>query len=173
MLTKFIMLIFAISLTYSLAPHSLCLGKDEHTPSLAIFDFTERNGEISEESVKLSLLIFATISKEGKIRLIERAEIEKATKEQKLSQSGLVSQDGALKLGKIVGAENILNGKIYYMDNKIYFNGKLANCGSSKINGISMSFSMNDDKDTMLESFSKKISEYIEKFFENDKQDDK
>jgi len=138
--------------------HAYC--GDEETTTLAIFDFTNSQGLITDVSEKLTILAFAELSKDDKIKLIERSEINKVMEEQDLSQSGLAKQD-SLKLGKLLGAQNILTGKTYYMDDKVYFNVKLSNCVTGNVSGVSKSFDSKGNLNSILESFSKEIAKHI------------
>jgi curli biogenesis system outer membrane secretion channel CsgG len=49
---------------------------------------------------------------EGKIRLIEREQLEKVLGEQKLANSGLVDETTAVQMGKLVGVRYMITGKV-------------------------------------------------------------
>lgn len=49
---------------------------------------------------------------DGRVRLIERANIEKIMKEHAFTQTGAVDESSAAKIGKLLGAESVLIGRL-------------------------------------------------------------
>ncbi|MFA6292095.1 MAG: CsgG/HfaB family protein [Victivallales bacterium] len=129
--------------------------------SMAIFDFVDDSGSKNSDAEKISLLIFAQLSMEPRINLIEREKVEKIRQEQVLSESGLVRAESIIKAGKVLGVEYMLSGRIYYLDDEIRFNGKLLDCKTGKISGMTSSCPKSANKDEMLEDFAKKIAKYV------------
>ncbi|HBC86691.1 MAG TPA: hypothetical protein DCZ94_07045 [Lentisphaeria bacterium] len=128
---------------------------------MAIFDFVDDTGAKSSDSEKISLLLFAQLSKESAINLIEREKVEKIKHEQDLSESGLVRADSVIRAGKVLGVDYMISGRIYYLNDEIRFNGKLLDCKTGKFSGMTSSYPKSLNKDEMFEAFAKKIAQYI------------
>ena len=137
----------------------MLVADDKKMTSLAIFDFTGDAGIASTDGNKTAMLLFAKISESGKINLIERTEIDKVLREQTLSSEG--KNPDHLKLGKLIGADYIVLGKIYMINNEYVFNCKLINCKTGKTNGISETFKSSSSKEESLQVFAAKASLFI------------
>jgi len=70
-------------------------------------------GETHISSALQELMTTALLEKgEGKIRLMERKQLEQIIGEQKLGASGLVDEDTAVKMGKLIGCRYMVTGKV-------------------------------------------------------------
>ena len=138
--------------------------------SLAIFDFVNEHGFKSEAGNKIALLIFAELAKNDQIQLLEREEMNKIVAEQRLS---LRNNSSSIKAGKILGAGNILVGRIYTLDDEIYFNGKLIDCKTGKISGLMLSHKKISDPEKLYQTFAEKIAANIVKKLISPKQQKK
>ncbi|MFC1495618.1 hypothetical protein ACFL6W_10080 [Thermodesulfobacteriota bacterium] len=87
--------------------------KNTSRMSMAIIPF-EKIGNISSDDMKLyDVLIRDAFLDQKRFRIVSRGRVfETALNEIKLSQSGLVDEEEALRLGKLVGAEGILEGHV-------------------------------------------------------------
>lgn len=78
--------------------------------TIAVFDF-ENNGLKTNEVRQLSNRLESELVKIGNFKVVERNEIDKVLKEQKLQISGLV-EEVFLDVGRILGANQIILGSI-------------------------------------------------------------
>ncbi len=70
-------------------------------------DALKLNAEYFTEQMALSL------NKSKVFKMVERKDIQKILKELELSQTGLVSDENAVKVGKVIGAKMLITGKLY------------------------------------------------------------
>lgn len=75
---------------------------------VAVFPFDIKGSSWGDE---FSDCISHHFFKSGRIEVIEREAIERILKEQNLSMSGLVDDGGAVKIGKLLGADVIIIGR--------------------------------------------------------------
>ncbi len=80
--------------------------------TLAIASFEARSGATADDAALVADLVTATLVNEGKIRVVERAELAKVMKEQALAASGAMSDVNRIKVAQLVGARWILVGTI-------------------------------------------------------------
>lgn len=66
------------------------------------------------------------------MQVVERDQLERVLKEQKLGYSGLVNMSSARKIGELLGAEGMLLGTISDMGNAITINARMVDIGSGK-----------------------------------------
>jgi TolB-like protein len=96
----------------------------ESTPTLAILDF-ENNSFFKPEEVQslskgLAQIMITELNGSGAIRVVERQKLRSLMDELKLSQSGMVSEQGSLQVGKLIGAKHLVfGGYMVMMDDKI------------------------------------------------------
>ena len=70
-------------------------------------------GETHISSALQELMTTSLLTKgEGKIRLMERKQLEQVLGEQKLGASGLVDEATAVKMGKLIGCRYMVTGKV-------------------------------------------------------------
>ena len=95
-------------------------------PRMVVLDFPVANGayegwhgwgygggETHISSALQELMTTALLTKgEGKIRLMERKQLEAVIGEQKLGASGLVDDTTAVQMGKLVGCQYMVTGKV-------------------------------------------------------------
>ena len=100
--------------------------------TIATFDFIEDNTSNPQYKGILADLLAVELSKNPDLKLLERAEMEKILKEHELAFNNPVN---AIKTGNILGAEYILFGRVYSVEDETYINVKFINCKTGKING--------------------------------------
>jgi len=93
-------------------------------PTIAVLDFTADkdtitfgHGFIVRETVEASTKYLSTelitfLVKANKFDVVERSRMEDILKEQEFSESGYISPETAVKLGKLIGADYFVMGKI-------------------------------------------------------------
>lgn len=90
-------------------------------PTLAIMSFTNaaigRTADYAGFSQGISEILMTTLAANQKIRVVERAQLQKLLDEQNLSASGRVDQETAVKLGRILGAHHFIMGA-FVIDSK-------------------------------------------------------
>jgi TolB-like protein len=92
------------------------------TLNLAVWDFDNNSmagGDLDYLTKALSEMLLTDLAQTPNIRLVERVNLRKALEEQNLGSSQLTSEESRLKLGHIVGANNMAFGSFVAMGNKI------------------------------------------------------
>ena len=79
--------------------------------AVAVYDFrdTDRGGNFGEQ---VSALVTADLAAETNFMMLERAELDKALREQAFGISGMVNADAAAKIGQMTGAKVLVAGQI-------------------------------------------------------------
>jgi TolB-like protein len=96
----------------------------ESTPTLAVLDFENNSffkpDEVQSLSKGLAQIMITELNASGAIRVVERQKLRSLMDEMKLSQSGMVSEQGSLQVGKLMGAQHLVfGGFMVMMDDKI------------------------------------------------------
>jgi TolB-like protein len=96
----------------------------ESFPTLAVLDF-ENNSFFKPEEVQslskgLAQIMITELNGSGAIQVVERQKLRSLMDELKLSQSGMVSEQGSLQVGRLIGAQHLVfGGYMVMMDDKI------------------------------------------------------
>lgn len=102
---------------------------------IAIDDFTDLNGHksalgdfISEELVTSFYTLGA-----GSFDVVERRELARVLKEQKLGGTGLLNKETIAKVGKILGIDAIVTGSISYLGRSIKINARMIGVNDARV----------------------------------------
>lgn len=95
--------------------------------TIAISYFDNSSGDVKYNALSKGIadMLITDLSKIKGVTIVEREKLEKLIQEIKLGQSKYFDQTTALKLGKGLGAQNILTGSFYVLDNVIRIDARL------------------------------------------------
>lgn len=95
------------------------------TVAISYFDNSTGDAKYNALSKGISDMLITDLSKVKGVTIVEREKLEKLLQEIKLGQSKYFDQSTAMKLGKGLGAQNILTGSFYILDNVIRLDARL------------------------------------------------
>jgi len=98
-----------------------------HAKTIAISYFDNSSGDAKYNALSKGIadMLITDLSKVKGVTIVEREKLEKLIQEIKLGQSKYFDQATAQKLGKGLGAQNILTGSFYVLDNVIRLDARL------------------------------------------------
>lgn len=81
-------------------------------PTIAVLDFTNTSGQSDYDWLKVGLadMLATDLAASGRLRLVERRDLDKILVEQELGQSGAVDESTAPRVGRLAGASRIAYG---------------------------------------------------------------
>lgn len=100
--------------------------------SIALLPF-ERKGEQTAVTAALEDAFISTIGKMKRFHIVERQKLESVLREQSLSNTALADSATAIKIGKIMAAENVLMGSVNEADKAVELYGRLVDTESSLV----------------------------------------
>jgi TolB-like protein/3-methyladenine DNA glycosylase AlkC len=95
------------------------------TIAISYFDNSSGDAKYNALSKGIADMLITDLSKIKGVTIVEREKLEKLIQEIKLGQSKYFDQATAQKLGKGLGAQNILTGSFYILDNIIRIDARL------------------------------------------------
>lgn len=110
--------LFFISLFFAFYTHA-------KTIAISYFDNSSGDAKYNALSKGIADMLITDLSKIKGITIVEREKLEKLIQEIKLGQTKYFDQATAQKLGKGLGAQNILTGSFYILDNTIRMDARL------------------------------------------------
>lgn len=82
---------------------------------------------------KIAELLTADLSQNPAVALVERAKIEKAYEELSLGKTGLTDETTAAKLGHLVGAQVLVTGKAFPLDDELFVVAKVIGVETGRV----------------------------------------
>jgi hypothetical protein len=102
--------------------------------TLAVMNF-ESTGDSNELAIAVSEIVRSEIAAMEKIPyvVVERAMLNSVMKEQELSLTGVVSEDRAVKVGRLLSAENLVMGKIIVLGSQYRVTARIVETETSVV----------------------------------------
>jgi TolB-like protein len=122
------------SISLSLAENILRSGKK----TIAVVDFTDLQGNVTELGRFLAEELSATLSEAGKgFEVVDRTHLKSLLKEHQLAMTGLIDPSTARKLGEIAGVHALITGTITPFGDSIRLAVKVLDTATAKVIGAS------------------------------------
>lgn len=100
-----------------------------------VLDFRDLNGIITHFGRYMAEKINITLSNFQGLTVVERQNIKLVLEEQKLQISGAVDEKTAVRIGKLVGANNIVYGTVTELENSIALNLRIVDVEKAVVTG--------------------------------------
>jgi TolB-like protein len=128
---------------------------------IAILPFQERGKEVKELGGKVADLIFANLVTDPELFLVDRESLDKTLAEMELNLSGIVDPKQANVVGQLTGAQIIITGSVFQIDNKNYVVAKVIGAETSRVIGASANGPLSDGLDELTAQLAKKVVDGI------------
>jgi TolB-like protein len=128
----------------------------------AVLPFAERGAGVKGYGEKVSDLLFAALSAEPDLWLVERQDIEKVLSEQELSASGMVDSSKAVKIGSLTGAKVLITGSVVEVDKNMQLIAKIIGTETTRVLGASVSGTSKGDLSPLVTELSAKVMKTIQ-----------
>ncbi|MBN2030784.1 hypothetical protein JW824_11125 [bacterium] len=135
--------------------------------TLAVLDF-ENNSLLNPDEYQplakgLSEIMITELGQVQAIHVVERQKLKSVIDELKLSQSGLVSENGSIEVGKMLGAEYLVFGSyMVAFDKKIRIDARIVNVETGLTVKASQVTGKEEDLLSLISKLSKKILEDLD-----------
>lgn len=106
------------------------------TYRVAVLDFDTtraKDAKTAKWGAEVADLLTALLSAEPGIELVERAALDRAIREHKLNLTGLVADADRVQLGRLVGAQLLVIGRVFPIDRDICLVAKLVGVETSRM----------------------------------------
>ena len=128
--------------------------------TIAVLNFKNtspnKNWDYMESAV--AEIFTSNLAGNSDFKVVEREKLNKILEEQKLNQSGIVDEGAAVKIGKILGATEIVLGSITQLGKTIVITARVIKIETGEIYAGEM---VNDEKEEELPKMVKKLSDKI------------
>jgi TolB-like protein len=101
--------------------------------ALVVVDFTDLNGKSTQIGKLMAEELTTRFTKSSKVQVIERRLLKKIIDENKLALSGVVDEDTAMQIGKVVGAAIICSGTVTELYDRIRVNARVIKADTGEL----------------------------------------
>ncbi len=123
-------------------------GKQEESRALTLGD-------------KISEILTAELSGNPGIQLVERAKIDKAFDELALGKTGLVDDAAAARIGHMVGAQVLITGRAFPVDDELFIIGKVVGVETGRVFAAKADGPLSGKLNSMVQTLSGSISKVL------------
>jgi TolB-like protein len=131
---------------------------DPASLTIAVIDFDSDTPAAPQLGKQIGETLTATLSDDVGFTMVDRASMNKTLSEHSLNLTGLVNNDDAIKVGKLVGAKILVTGKVFMLDKQVFLTAKLIGTETSLVQGVVVHGDKDADMAPLILSLSEKIS---------------
>jgi hypothetical protein len=124
----------------------------------AILPFAERGDGIRGEGRKVSDILFAELSIETELFLVDRDDLQKQLREQELGITGLVKTEGAAQVGRLTGAKLLVSGSVIEAGDERYLVARITSSETGKMLGAKVNGLIQDPLAPMVRTLAENIA---------------
>ena len=126
--------------------------------TVAVFDFTANDPATPNLGSDVAAALTAMLSGELGVTLVERQSLAQAIREHELNMTGLVSDEQAVKVGKLVGAKIMITGRAFRLGKEMFITAKLIGTETGLVEGLMVKDTSSADMGAMVVSLSEKVA---------------
>ena len=104
--------------------------------TVAILDFTASDPATPNLGSEVAAALSAMLSGESGVTLVERQSLAQTLREHELNLTGLVNDEQAVKVGKLVGAKIMVTGRAFRLGKDLFITAKLIGTETSLVEGV-------------------------------------
>ncbi|MCF7838136.1 MAG: CsgG/HfaB family protein [Candidatus Marinimicrobia bacterium] len=133
----------------------------ENVYPTAIFPFAERGAGAKGYGNTASDLLFAALSAQPGLFLVEREQIDRTLQEHELSLSGMVGADEAVQVGHLIGAKILITGSVIEADRELHVVARIIGTETSRVLGETVKGKATDSLSELVAALAEKVSQVI------------
>ena len=145
----------------------------ESKSKIAVIEFSDLNGNITEFGMYLSEELITRLFLTRKFDVIERQLLNQVISEQKLGMTGLIDDESAIAIGKLLGVDAIVSGTITDLGVSLKVNARIIATETGSVFAVAATEILKDEKVTTLINRMREVKSTIIKNKETEKPEKK
>jgi curli biogenesis system outer membrane secretion channel CsgG len=134
------------------------------TIPVAIIDFESKAPGNPELGQQLGDILTARMSIYNQFQLVERKKLKELLKEHQLNLTGMVDNNQAIKLGKMLGAKIMVFGRAFPVDKDLYIVAKIVGTETSQVKGVMAKGKMESNLSDIIDQLVDKLADGLDKW---------
>lgn len=136
--------------------------KNEAQPlSAAVLNFQDGSRELEGVGASVSALLQVQLTLHSDAIMVERAELNEILGEQELTLSGAVTPAQAAKVAQLTGAEVLISGRVFSIQNRTHLVAKVISSSSSRVFGATASYDQGKPIDGAVEKLATDVAKIL------------
>ncbi len=132
------------------------------TVRVSVFDFETSTALAGGLGSEIADLVNAYLSVHPRLGMVERTEMKKILEEQGLSRSGSIDQEQAIRIGRMVGAQLLVTGRVFPIDGELVIVARIIGAETSRVFGSVVKGQPGEKATGLAEEVASRIAEVIE-----------
>lgn len=129
--------------------------------SVAILDFQSGANGLEDVGPAISALLQVQLTIHSDAILVERAELNEVLAEQELTLSDAVSTEQAAKVAQLTGAEVLVSGRVFAVQNRIHVVAKVVSASTSRVFGATAAYDKGKPLDDAVEKLGQDVAKIL------------
>lgn len=129
--------------------------------SAAVLDFKEGSQDLAGVGSSVSALLQVQLTTHSDAILVERAELNEILAEQELTLSDAVTPAQAAKVAQLTGAEVLVSGRVFAVQDRIHLVAKVISSSTSRVFGATASYDRGKPMDEAVEKLGKDVANLL------------
>lgn len=127
----------------------------------ALLTFEEKGSGVKDYGAKVTDVLFARLSVDPSIYLVDRVDLQKTLAEQSLGLTGAVDPAQAAQVGQVTGAQLLITGSVLQVDKQLILVAKIIGTQTSRVVGASAEGKVTDDLAPLVSKLSEAIVKVV------------
>lgn len=128
---------------------------------VSVFDFESSPSLAEGLGLEIAALLNAYLSVQPDLKLVERSEMEKILSELGLSGTGHVDQEEAVRIGRMVGAQVLITGRVFPIDGEMVIVSRIIGTETTRVFGNVVKGLSGDNPSGLTEEMAARIAATI------------
>jgi len=140
------------------------LAKEAAAPpplSAAVLNFNDGSRELEGVGASVSALLQVQLTLHSNATLVERAELDEVLAEQELTLSDSVTPAQAAKVAQLTGAEVLISGRVFAVQNRVHLVAKVISTSSSRVFGATAAYDKGKPLDEAVEKLGQDVAKIL------------
>lgn len=130
--------------------------------SAAVLDFKNSSEDLAEIGASISALLQVRLTIDSNAILVERAELGEILAEQELTLSGTVTPNQAAKVAQLTGAEVLISGRVFAIQDRIHIVAKIISATTSRVFGATAAYDRSKPIDAAVEKLGEDVAKMLQ-----------
>jgi hypothetical protein len=143
------------------APAPAAEKRPEGPLTVAVFDFEAGDKAVTGLGAKIGDLMTVFLSANENLRLVERSKVADILKEMELGASGVVAPEQATRIGGLLGAQVLITGRAFVINEKLYVTARAIGVETSRVNAQLATGKLDQDLDAIVGELATKVAAWL------------
>ena len=129
--------------------------------SVAVLNFGDGSTDLEGVGTSISALLQVQLTIHSDAILVERAELNEVLAEQELTLSDAVTPAQAAKVAQLTGAEVLISGRVFTVQNRVHLVAKVISSSTSRVFGATASYDNGKPLDGAVEKLATDVGKIL------------